>query len=425
VSREELRALRARTASYLSEVLLPFWIERAPDGEHGGFLTYLDRRGEPTGETAKTLLMQLRVILAMSAAHRAGYGDGRCLELARSGVDFVLEHYWDERQGGWYWIADRDGNPAVRAKVAYGQLFAVYAFGEYFLASGDERGHEAMLRTHEVIEARMRDHDRGGYFEIMERDWTPAPAGKHGGDRKSLDVHMHAMEALTTLFEVTGNPAHAAELEAVIALLCGPMIDPATGAGRMQFTWGFEPLAPIRFEVEWGSDEGPPGEAFPLDLTSYGHNLELAWLLHRADDVLGVPRERHAGIVRGLVDHALAHGLDPEYGGIYVDGPASGEASNRHKQFWQHAEALVGLVDAYLAFGDERHWAAFRDVLDFVCTRFVNREGGGEWFALLDRKGAPLWDYQGHAWKICYHTIRSMVETTRRLVALEGGAPSG
>lgn len=421
MSREEVRTLRERTSRYLAEVLLPFWLERAPDRERGGFLTYLDRHGEPTGETAKTLLMQLRVILAMSTAHRAGYGEGRCLELARSGVDFVLERYQDETHGGWSWIADRDGKPTVRAKIAYGQLFAVYAFGEYFLASGDERGREAMLRTHAVIEARMRDREHGGYFEIMERDWTPAPAGKRGGDRKSLDVHMHAMEALTTLCEVTREPAHAAELEAVIELLGGAMIDPATGAGRMQFNWSFEPLAPIRFEVEWGSDEGPPGEAFPLDLTSYGHNLELAWLLHRADDVLGVSRERHERVVRGLVDHALERGLDPEYGGLYVDGPASGEASNRHKQFWQHAEALVGFLDAYLVFGEPRYWAAFRNVLDFVRERFVNREGGGEWFALLDRKGEPLWDYQGHAWKICYHTIRSMVETTRRLAKLEEG----
>ncbi len=44
---------------YLTETLLPFWIERSVDREAGGFLTYFDSTGEPTGETVKTFLMQM------------------------------------------------------------------------------------------------------------------------------------------------------------------------------------------------------------------------------------------------------------------------------------------------------------------------------------------------------------------------------
>jgi len=422
VSLEEFRALREGIERYLTGELLPFWMERAPDEEVGGFLTYFDARGEPTGETDKTFLMQIRMVWALSAAHRAGYGGGRCLELARTGVDFLLEHYWDVEHGGWFWIADRRGRPTVTSKIAYGQFFAVYAFGEYFLAGGDPRGREAMERTTAAIAARMADRERGGYLEIMSRDWSPAPGGKYGGDRKSFDVHLHAMEALTTLFEVTGEESHREELLAVIDLLRGPMLDPATGAGLMQFTYDFQPLPPIRFAVEWGSDEEPEEGAFPLDLTSYGHNVEFTWLLKRAGDLLGLPEDHFAAPIRRAVDHCLERGLDREHGGLYVDGPASSAATNRHKQFWQHAEALVGLLDAYLLFGDERYWDGFRNVHAFVFTHFVDHAGGGEWYALLERDGTPRWDYQGHAWKICYHTIRSMIETGARLSRLLEGA---
>ena len=41
-------ALAARTERYLVDELLPFWIERSPDREYGGFLTYFDRDGLPT-----------------------------------------------------------------------------------------------------------------------------------------------------------------------------------------------------------------------------------------------------------------------------------------------------------------------------------------------------------------------------------------
>ena len=34
---------------------------------------------------------------------------------------------------------------------------------------------------------------------------------------------------------------------------------------------------------------------------------------------------------------------------------------------------------------------------------------------VLDSDGTVLWDYLGHAWKISYHTVRSMIECVKRL----------
>ena len=125
---DELHALHQRTHAYLSDVLLPFWMERAPDREHGGFLTWFDERGIATGETTKTFLSQIRLLYTFSAAQRAGCGGGLCAELARNAADFLLAHYWDDEHGGWYWIADRTGHPTHTQKIGYGQCFAMYAF---------------------------------------------------------------------------------------------------------------------------------------------------------------------------------------------------------------------------------------------------------------------------------------------------------
>ncbi len=114
--KNEIRDLRERTHSYLVNSLLPFWIHRSPDPEYGGFLSYFDRDGRATGETVKPFLMQIRMLFAMSAAHRAGYGDGRCAELARRAADFIIEHYWDPEHEGWYWIADRDGTSDIQGQ---------------------------------------------------------------------------------------------------------------------------------------------------------------------------------------------------------------------------------------------------------------------------------------------------------------------
>jgi len=413
---EDIRDRLQRTEAYLTDTLLPFWLERSPDPEFGGFLSYFDRDGKVTGETVKTFLMQARLLYTFAHASRAGYDQTRCLEQSRRAADFLLDHYWDEEHGGWYWIADRSGAPLHTGKIGYGQCFGMYAFGEYYLASGDPRGRDAMERTLALAMDRMADPTHGGYLEILQRDWQPERPGRFGGDRKSFDVHMHMLEALTTVYEVTGQPAHRGYLEDVIRILVNKMLDPKHGTGIQQFALDFTPLPTIRLDgVAWGSDEDIDGGAMPLEITSHGHNVEFAWLLLRAADVLKVPRSEYAAVVRRICDSCVGFGLDPEHGGVYVDGPADGPPTNPNKQFWQQAEVMVGMLDAYLLLDEDGYWQAFANVHDFVFDRMIHHAGGGEWFALCDRQGEPVWDYLGHQWKISYHTVRSMVEVVARL----------
>jgi mannobiose 2-epimerase len=87
----------------------------------------------------------------MSSAHRAGYGGGRCAELANRCARFILDHYWDTEHGGWYWIADREGNPTNKSKVGYGHCFGIYAFSEYFLATGNAEGRKAASAAYHCV----------------------------------------------------------------------------------------------------------------------------------------------------------------------------------------------------------------------------------------------------------------------------------
>ncbi len=417
---EEVSAIRSHMTRYLTETLLPFWLERSPDRGHGGFLTYFDRQGRPTGETTKTFLMQIRILYTMASAHRAGYGGGQCAVLARRASSYLLHHFWDDEFGGWFWIADRDGRPTYTGKIGYGHSFALYAFSEYYLATGDVHGRRAAEQTYSVICENMVDTLHGGYFEILQRNWQPEGSGASGGDRKSLDVHMHLMEALTTFYEMTGNPTHRRRLLESIDIILQRMLRPKTRTGYMQFSLDFTPLPAILFTVGWGRDAKPEdGVARPLELTSYGHNVELVWLLLHAADILGQCREEYRSLTAKICDHAVRFGLDTEYGGVFVEGPDHAPPTVTEKQFWQQAEMLIGMLDAYLLLGDEKFWKAFVNVYDFVFRKFVDMEGGGEWYERLDREGNPLDDSLAHGWKISYHTVRSMIESVERLKKVE------
>ncbi len=126
-----------------------------------------------------------------------------------------------------------------------------------------------------------------------------------------------------------------------------------------------------------------------------------------------IPR-RITGLFRTIFDHTVNNGIDEEFGGVYVEGPHAGGVTDMEKEFWQQAEVLIGMLDAFLMFKDPVYWKAYRNVHRFVFDKMINK-GVGEWCPLLTRKGEPIWTHMSHSWKVNYHTVRSMVQSIRRL----------
>ena len=202
----------------------------------------------------------------------------------------------------------------------------------------------------------------------------------------------------------------------VIDLICARMLHPENGLGYIQFSYDFTPLPRILFNTQWGRDAAPEdADEQPLDMTSPGHNVEFAWLLLHAADITKQPRGDYAEVVRPQFDHCVNLGIDWEQGGVYADVPMARPPPSTEKQFWQPCEVLIGMLDAYALFGDQRYLDAFWNVYDFVFDKMVVMEAGGEWYERVARDGSPLDTALGHAWKISYHTVRSMIQVARRL----------
>ncbi|MBI2424060.1 MAG: AGE family epimerase/isomerase [Candidatus Hydrogenedentes bacterium] len=415
--RDRLTRLMGEVQHHLFNELIPFWLTHGTDEEYGGFLTYLDAKGNPTGESIKTLVCQTRMIYTASSAHRAGLGDGKFLEIARQGVEFLINHFWDDEHTGWHWTCERDGTPIDRSKLTYGQSFAIYALSEYTMASGDPRGLEMAVETYKSL-TNLAAEKHGGFYEFMEFDWKPKMPGVYGGDRKSFDVHMHLMEAFTNLYEATGEQVYKDDAEYMIRLLFDHMVNPEFGTGMAQFSLDWKPLRAIIFKNVWGSDRDvKEDEGRPLNNTSFGHNVEFCWLLKHSIDILNLDLETYKPRMKKMYGHCCAYGIDWERGGVYCEGPNDGPARERNKEFWQQAEALVGMLDAFLVYGDTRYLEAYENVHAFVMEHVINHEVG-EWYPLFDENNNRLWDYMGHAWKINYHTVRAAIQSERRLAQL-------
>lgn len=407
---------------HLEEGILRFWLENGIDREHGGYLTCFDADGKATDDTDKMLVTQTRMIWGFSALYSMYPERTELKDAAQLGADFLLNHFWDKKHGGWNWKVRRDGGLIDGAKLIYGQSFGVYTMAQYTLSTADPRGLDYAQRTFELLQIFAADTHRGGYYENLEADWSVCPDGFSGGDRKSLDIHMHLMEAFTTLFAGTGKDIHRRKLEEVTAVIIDHMINQSAGCGLNHFRLDFTPVPPINIKRTWNA-ERETGEVVegPIDSTSYGHNVELAWLMNRAAETLGKPKDHHADLVRRLVDHSLKYGFDHTLGGVYRDGPHEGEALVKDKEWWQNSESLVGYLDAYECLGEQKYFDAFLKSWDFARAHMINHEIG-EWRQLLDREGKVLVGDIGNPWKAFYHSGRSIMECMNRLQRIQNDA---
>jgi mannobiose 2-epimerase len=325
----------------------------------------------------------------------------------------LFNHFHDNEFDGYYWIVEEDGKPKDVNKIIYGHSFLIYGLSEYALLTGNVEAKNEAIRVFELLQERVADKKDGGYFEHFDRHFH---LKKSRGDikvHKSLDVHMHLMEAFTTLYELTKSEIHRQALVDIIDLIFEKMIEPESGTGISMFTSDWKPIANVELDTVWGRDRfDEKGKA--TDITSYGHNIELTWLYLHAQDILNIPRIKSLDRVKSVYEHTYKNGIDWKYGGLYVEGERFGSATEKTKEFWQQVEAMVGFLDAYTMTNDAKYLEAFSNIHDFVFDKMINWEQG-EWFALLDEDGKVIWDYMGTSWKVFYHTVRGTCQIVRKL----------
>ncbi|WP_319561938.1 AGE family epimerase/isomerase [Marispirochaeta sp.] len=416
---QKIEEWKTEMTRHLTKELLPFWTSCCWDGEWGGFITQFGADGEDTGVDEKSLLAHMRTIYSLSLAAQHGHDpDGICRSLAAKGVQHALDYYWDNVHGGFYWLFDRRNRVIIDKKILYGHSFAIYALATYSKVFGDPRGLQYAEACFDLLQKYGAETVYGGYLEMFERNWQLCSPDSGGGDRKTLDVHMHLMEAFTALYACSGKDIHKRKLEEIIEILMVKILHPKFRTGIPQFYRTWEVAPQIKFEVVWGWDRFTDGDSVKqnaFDNTSYGHNVEFFWLLLEALSVLNADPQPYRGTFDAILDHALTNGVDWQHGGVYVEGShEGGKVYDDTKEFWQQAEFLTGMLDAYLLYNDKKYLTVYENVHRFVMDKMINHQIG-EWLPLLERDGTPVWKHMSHSWKVNYHSIRAAVLSIHRL----------
>jgi cellobiose epimerase len=408
--------LAAEVEATLHRDVLDVWFPRSVDSQNGGFYSGFDRKWRPTPSEGKFSVFQGRMtwISSQVAVQRPELKD-KFLPFARHGLDFLNDVLWDKQYGGFHWgVDDRDQiSPSFGdRKQLYGESFALYGAAAAYQATKDSKALLLAQNAFRWIDAHAHDATNGGYFEwltregkVMEADSNLSAQTSSGGfpvGFKTMNTHIHLLESFSQLYEVWKDDTTRKRLEELLTVVRDKIcVQP--GVMNLYFTNDWRPIP---------------------DHDSYGHDVETAYLMLEAEDVLGIAHDPQTErMARMLVDHALTYGWDANMGGFYEEGTTFGKPEDRRKEWWVEFEGLNSLLLMHEKYGKEtsRYFDAFQKQWQFIRDRQIDAEFRGVYQEIAP-DGSVENPTKGQIWKAAYHDGRALLNVRARLKRLAAEA---
>ncbi len=395
MTEETLSNYKAEVEAEL-ERILSFWISNTLDETTGGFVGQMDNAGNINQDAPKGGVLNARILWSFSAAFRHT-GRQAYAAIADRAFKHLMECFWDETYGGIYWSVDAQGRPLNTRKQVYALAFAIYGLSEYYSATQEPRALLACQELYTWIEKYSYDEKRGGYMEAFDREGELLEdlrlSDKDRNDPKTMNTHLHILEAYANLYRVWPDQSLAKKLEGLIHVFLEHIIDRKTGHMMLFFSEKWVPTA---------------------DLVSYGHDIEASWLLHEAAEVLGKQELlHHVASIAVEMAEATLEGLQPD-GSFYHELNRDESHHDKHREWWVSAEAMVGFLNAYQLTKARKYLKHSTDAWAFAKKHLLDHQKG-EWFwGVNDDYSLMAAEDKVGFWKCPYHNSRACIEVISR-----------
>jgi len=374
-----------------------YWINNTIDNINGGFYGKIDNDNHVIPGSPKGSVLNARILWSFSSAYNLT-GEKEYLEIASRAYQYITDHIIDKTYGGVYWTVDHLGNKLDTKKQVYASAFAIYALSEYYRATKKESVLNEAVDLYRLLVEKSFDQDKTGYFEAFTEDWQPINdlrlSAKDANEKKTMNTHLHVLEAYTNLYRVWPDKALWSQIVELLYNFSDHFIDAKTGHLN------------LFFDENWNKRS---------TLVSYGHDIEAAWLLLDAAEVIGdkklIAKFKELAVT---ISDATPEGLDADGGFWYEFEPAENHLV-KEKHWWPQAEAMIGFFNTWQITGDEKYLDLSISSWGFVKDKILDKKNG-EWFWGIDEHGQPMQgEDKAGLWKCPYHNTRACIELITRI----------
>ena len=384
--------------AHLLNDIIPFW-KNLRDDEFGGYYGYMDYDLKVDKRAVKGCILNSRITWFFANAYTL-LKDESLLEEAKHGFAFMKEHCMDKENGGIFWSMKYDGTPEDTTKHTYNQAFSIYALSSYYDATHDEEALAMAKELFHIIETKCTDEI--GYKEAFDKEFHEVENDKLSENgviaEKTMNTLLHVFEAYTELYRVAKLPEVKKRLEWIMDTFADKVYNPKLHRQEVFFDRNMNTI---------------------LDLHSYGHDIETAWLMDRGVEVLGEKKyeEKMTPITKDLTAEIYKVAFD----GHSLANECEKGVVNVHRIWWVQAETVIGFLNGWQKDPSRTEYLdAAKSEWQFIKDHVMDKRQGSEWFWEVDQSGKP---YEGRPivepWKCPYHNGRMCFEVIRRLEGKE------
>lgn len=382
----DFKQLARQYKSELLDRVMPFWMEKSIDSEFGGYFTCLERDGE-VFDTDKFVWLQGREVWMLATLYNKVEKRREWLDAAIQGAEFLKKHGHDGRLN-WYFALDREGHPLVEPYNIFSYTFAVIAFGQLSIATGNREYAEIAKKTFDIVLSKV-DNPKGR--------WSKAAPGARA--LKSFALPMILCNVALEIEPLLDKDFLDKTIQTCVHEVMDVFYRPELG-----------------LIVEHLGTDNQLVDCMDGRQLNPGHAIEAMWFIMDLGKRLGDP-----ALIEKAKNIALAeaeYGWDKQYGGIFYFMDRLGRPLQQlewdQKLWWVHIETLITMIKGYELTGDARCLEWFERVHDYVWSHFMDPEYP-EWYGYLNRRGEVLLTLKGGKWKGCFHVPRGLMQVYQTL----------
>lgn len=369
--------------------ILAFWMSTSLDKNQGGFIGKLDNYGVLDPIAPKGLVLNARILWTFASTQNINENPS-VEEIVKRAYAVLTNKFFDKINGGYFWSLTYQNEPLNLRKQIYGQAFVVYAFAAYHKYTHDPEALVNALDLYRLMEKHAFDPVHGGYREAFAADWSHLEdmrlSPKDLNTPKSLNTHLHIMEAYVQLCQVWHDSGLVQKIKDLIDIFLLHFIDRKAGHVHMFF------------DDDWQVILAP---------WSYGHDIETSWLLYEAAEQIHYRLDEVKDVAI-----LLAEGVLPV---VDAEGGVTYESHLNQKHWWVQAEAMVGFMNAYQLTGDVKYLDAVFRIWDYT-KKYIKDTENGEWFWGRNEDGSIMQEEDKIGfWKCPYHNVRACMQMSERL----------